>query len=293
MKTENVESRLATAQAPSSSRPSALAAMAGRMNVEPNKLLSTLKNTVFKGASDDELLALVVVANEYNLNPLTKQIYAFPNKGGGIVPVVSVDGWMRVINEHPQMDGIEFEFHNDANGDMEAVTCIIYRKDRTRPTKVTEYLAECRRNTEPWKMTHRMLRHKALIQCARVAFGLSGIFDEDEAERIRGASAMVIESKPLLEMPRSEKQAVSAESEPEPDQPSGAADEFIADTPQKKILINLADIDVTEKEFIKFSAQVLKLQFELVAAIDDKQAEAILDEWQDISEMILHWKEAA
>jgi hypothetical protein len=29
-----------------------------------------------------------------------------------------------------------------------------------------------------------MLRHKALIQCARVAFGFSGIYDPDEAERI-------------------------------------------------------------------------------------------------------------
>ena len=42
--------------------------LAGRFNVEPDKLLGTLKNTVFKGASNDELLALVVVANEYGLN---------------------------------------------------------------------------------------------------------------------------------------------------------------------------------------------------------------------------------
>jgi hypothetical protein len=29
-----------------------------------------------------------------------------------------------------------------------------------------------------------MLRHKAMIQCARLAFGFAGIFDQDEAERI-------------------------------------------------------------------------------------------------------------
>ncbi|MCL6229905.1 recombinase RecT [Bartonella bilalgolemii] len=35
-----------------------------------------------------------------------------------------------------------------------------------------------------------MLRHKAVIQCARYAFGFSGIYDEDEAERInQGASS--------------------------------------------------------------------------------------------------------
>jgi hypothetical protein len=30
-----------------------------------------------------------------------------------------------------------------------------------------------------------MLRHKAMIQCARMAFGFGGISDEDDAERIR------------------------------------------------------------------------------------------------------------
>lgn len=155
--------------------------MAGKYNVEPTKLLETLKNTVFRGASNDELLALVVVSNEYGLNPLTKEIYAFPAKGGGIVPVVSIDGWLRMMNDHPQFDGIDYEFEHDDEGKLISCTSIIHRKDRAHPTRVTEYLAECRRNTEPWKMERRMLRHKATIQGARVAFGFSGITDEDEA----------------------------------------------------------------------------------------------------------------
>jgi phage recombination protein Bet len=160
---------------------SALNLMASKFSVEPTKLLDTLKSTVFKGASNEELLALVVVANNYGLNPLLKEIYAFPAKGGGIVPVVSVDGWIRMCNDHPQMDGAEFTDHHEG-GKLVSVTCRIHRKDRSHPTVVTEYLAECKRNTEPWKMENRMLRHKALIQCARVAFGFSGIQDEDEAK---------------------------------------------------------------------------------------------------------------
>ncbi|MFK5282551.1 recombinase RecT, partial [Lacticaseibacillus paracasei] len=77
--------------------------------MDPIKLMATLKATVFKNATDNELLALVVVANEYRLNPLTKEIYAFQAKGGGIVPVVSVDGWVSMVNDHPAMDGMEFE----------------------------------------------------------------------------------------------------------------------------------------------------------------------------------------
>lgn len=170
----------------STSRPSALGLMAGRLNVDADKLLNTLKNTVFKGASNDELLALVVVANEYKLNPLTKEIYAFPAKGGGIVPVVSIDGWVSMVNDHPQMDGMAFEYLRDEAGKLEAVTCRIFRKDRSRPIEVTEYLSECKRSTEPWKMEHRMLRHKALMQCARYAFGFSGVTDEDEARETPG-----------------------------------------------------------------------------------------------------------
>ncbi len=167
-------------------RASALAVMAEKYHVEPSKLLDTLKNTVFRGASNDELLALVVVSNEYGLNPLTKEIYAFPAKGGGIVPVVSIDGWIRMMNDHPQFDGIDYEFQHDEQGRLVSCTSIIYRKDRSHPTRVTEYLNECRRNTEPWKMESHMLRHKATIQGARVAFGFSGITDEDEAAATPG-----------------------------------------------------------------------------------------------------------
>ena len=149
-------------------------------------LIETLKATAFKGqVSDAQMTALLVVANQYSLNPWTKEIYAFPDKNNGIVPVVGVDGWSRIINSHPQFDGIEFE------QDEQSCTCIIYRKDRNRPIKVTEWMAECKRGTGPWQShPRRLLRHKAMIQCARLAFGYGGIFDQDEAERI-------VEAQPL------------------------------------------------------------------------------------------------
>lgn len=142
-------------------------------------LIQVLKSTAFKGqVSDAQMAALMVVANQHGLNPFTREIYAFPDKGG-IVPVVGVDGWSRIINSHPQFDGMDFE------QDAESCTCIIYRKDRGHPIKVTEWMAECSRNTGPWQShPRRMLRHKAMIQCARIAFGFSGIYDEDEAQRI-------------------------------------------------------------------------------------------------------------
>jgi phage recombination protein Bet len=148
------------------------------------ELYSVLKATAFKGdVTDAQLSALLIVANQYGLNPWTKEIYAFPDKGG-IIPIVGVDGWARIINNNAQFDGMDFD------QTAESCTCTIYRKDRRHPTKITEWMAECKKDSAgPWKShPYRMLRHKAMIQCARMAFGFGGIYDQDEAERIVEAS---------------------------------------------------------------------------------------------------------
>ena len=159
-------------------RPSILAKMAAKYGVDPTRMLDTLKATAFKGqVSNEQMMALLIVADQHGLNPWLREIYAFPDKGG-IVPVVGVDGWARIINEHPQFDGIEFV------SDDAGCTATIHRKDRSHPISVTEYMRECKRETAPWKShPQRMLRHKAMIQCARLAFGFAGIYDPDEAER--------------------------------------------------------------------------------------------------------------
>lgn len=189
------------------------------MGCSGEEVVTVLKATAFKGpATDAQLTALMIVADQYGLNPFTKELFAFPDKNNGIVPVVSVDGWSRIINHNPQLDGIEFVYSDalvrpdgarcDAH---EWIECIIYRKDRSKPTVAREYLDEVYRAPfkkdngyqidGPWQ-THpkRFHRHKTVIQCARLAFGFGGIFDQDEAERIvekdMGA-AEVVAPKPI------------------------------------------------------------------------------------------------
>ena len=147
-------------------RPSLIASMAAQRNMEPAIFAKTVKATCMPGnVSDEEFAAFLMVAHRYGLDPVTREIYAFPKKGGGIQPIVGIDGWSNLINSHPACDGIEFkdEFSDDKK--LVAITCLIHRKDRTHPTMVTEYMDECRRQTEPWqKWPARMLRHKALLQ---------------------------------------------------------------------------------------------------------------------------------
>lgn len=185
---------------------------ADKFSVDPTKVLSTLKSTCFKGpVNDEQMTALMIVADQYGLNPFTKEIYAFPDKNNGIVPVVGVDGWSRIINGNTQFDGIEFD------QDEEACTCRIYRKDRNHPTSVTEYISECKRPTQPWQShPKRMLRHKALIQCARLAFGFVGIYDQDEAERI--IEMKDLNQKPVRQTPQTIAEAQVIEPSPERDQ---------------------------------------------------------------------------
>ena len=182
-------------------------ALAKQFNIQGDaaELVQTLKQTVFKGdVTDAQFNALLIVATQYGLNPFTKEIYAFPDKQNGIVPVVGVDGWARIINNHPQFDGIEFNYSEELttpeggkNKAHEWVECVIYRKDRSHPIAAREYLDEVYRPpfkgkygevAGPWQShTKRMHRHKAMIQAARLAFGFTGIYDEDEAERIKDA----------------------------------------------------------------------------------------------------------
>jgi phage recombination protein Bet len=163
-----------------------IAIMADRYGIEANTFLETIKKTIFpdKGtsATNEQVAAFLVVAHEHNLNPFTKEIYAFPTKGGGIMPIVGVDGWIKLVNVHPAYDGAESTDLHDAAGNLLGVQTTMWRKDRSHPTVITEWLKECKRDTDPWKqMPHRMIRHKSFMQCARYAFGFAGIMDEEEA----------------------------------------------------------------------------------------------------------------
>jgi len=91
---------------------------------------------------------------------------------------------------------------NFQDGAIFSVTCKIMRKDRAHPTVVTEYLSECIRNTDPWKKPVRMLRHKAAIQCARYAFGLGGIMEQDEAEAALGERDVTPRQEPQASQAR-------------------------------------------------------------------------------------------
>lgn len=103
--------------------------------------------------------------------------------------VVGVDGWSRILNEHKKFAGMRFRESKELVDGVPAwIECTIHRWDRRVPTTVREYLCEVKGLSHAW-ITHsrRMLRHKAMVQCARISFGMGDIFDPDEAQRITSA----------------------------------------------------------------------------------------------------------
>jgi len=157
--------------------------MAQEMSLDATTYWETLFATVMpEGATPEQGMAFLVVAKEHGLNPITKEIYAYPGRNGGIQPVVSVDGWIKLANSHPQMDGIDYKWNHDKDtGALISCTAVVYRKDRGHPVTATEYYSENRQNTPPWKTRpHRMLQHRATCQGFRIAFGFAGVMEETE-----------------------------------------------------------------------------------------------------------------
>jgi hypothetical protein len=115
-----------------------------------------------------------------------------------------VGGSARIINQHANFDRMEFSASDKfmelpgAKPCPEWTECVMYRKDRSHPIAIREYLDEVYREpftgnkdgrnytvNGPWQThTKRFLRHKTMIQASRLVFGFVGITDQDEAERI-------------------------------------------------------------------------------------------------------------
>lgn len=227
-----------------SNQPSALSKLASRFNVDPAKVVRLLRGTVIKPtrdgreATDEEVAAFSIVANQYGLNPFTREIHAFADPQRGVVPIVGIDGWAHIVNDEPRFDGCEFEEIKE--DDDLGVQCTMHVKGRAHPITITEWLSECKRNTTPWNtMKRRMLRHKAFMQCARYAFSISGIFDEDEARDIITNQTIEITERPAsglasvrekLGLPAPEPKIEKPAADPDAHDPSPADDSQLPET---------------------------------------------------------------
>ena len=112
---------------------------------------------------------------KHGLDPFADEISIHQYEDGHWQAFITIDGWSKVINSHPAFSGISFTESTELVGGVPSwMGCTIYRNDRVVPIEVKEYLCEIQTEHSIWKdMPRRMLRHRVIAQCARLAFSVS------------------------------------------------------------------------------------------------------------------------
>lgn len=118
---------------------------------------------------------LLHVAYRYGLDPITEEVTLMDDEEHFLRPFITLDGWMKVLNQQAHFCGIQFrESSESINGIPTYVECTIYRDDRVLPITIKEYFEEIKTEHVVWDhLPRRMMRHRALQQCVRLAFGIS------------------------------------------------------------------------------------------------------------------------
>ena len=121
------------------------------------------------------ILSLLRMMLNLHLDPLCDEIGFTQYDDGQWQVFITIEGCSKLLNQHPQFNGLVFNQADTLiDGVPEWIECTIHRKDRTLPTTVREYLTEVRGENPIWqKMPRRMLRHRALQQCVRLAIAQS------------------------------------------------------------------------------------------------------------------------
>ncbi len=142
------------------------------LNIEVDELQLWLDQ--HQGITPYTQIQLLRLASKHLLDPLSDEISIMETKEG-FLPFITIDGWAKLINQHPQYAGMSLREPTESNSQLPAwMECTIYRNDRILPIVVKEYLEEVMTNHPTWQqMPRRMLRHRVIQQCARLAFGIS------------------------------------------------------------------------------------------------------------------------
>lgn len=168
--------------------------MGKRWGIEPQHIVAYVRSHIglWRGAPDGFMVPRAIVdqflsvCREHELNPAKKEVYGFYHPDKGLQFGVQIDGWVTLANRQPEFDGWELEHERDDEGTLQAVTCLLYRKDRSRPIKVRVKHSEWYTGSNPnWRdRPEWMLEIKAIKQAIRLGFGFGGIQDADDVNRI-------------------------------------------------------------------------------------------------------------
>jgi phage recombination protein Bet len=200
------------------------AELAEQISFTPEQL-QLMKNTVAKGATDDEFMLLLHLAKTYGLDPFAKEIWCikYLRPGQNPADVVATifssrDGYLKIASRDKQMNGlvsdavcendtlrklvdgtVEHTYGNPRGGIIGAYA-LVFRKDRSYPAYFYASYAEYGAGNNPtWKKyPSAMIIKVAEAMALKRAFSISGLVTQEEigldmqAEQDAGTGAEVV-----------------------------------------------------------------------------------------------------
>lgn len=154
--------------------------------------IELIKNTVAKGATDDELKLFLVVAARTGLDPFTRQIH-FVKRGSQAVHQTGIDGYRAIAERTKTLAGIDDAIYNtESEPHPNKATVTVYRLIDgqriafTASARWSEYVPNAGLDFMWQKMPYLMLGKVAEALALRKAFpnDLSGLYTHEEMAQV-------------------------------------------------------------------------------------------------------------
>ena len=123
-----------------------------KIDWKDDAMVKTMRETVAKGATDEEFKLFCAIAQSTGLNPFLKQIWFIKpnaytnNKGVRVVPpaqiMTGIDGYRAIANTHPAYDGTIIKTARDSAGKIISCYVEVHRKDRKLPGTAEVFFRE-------------------------------------------------------------------------------------------------------------------------------------------------------
>jgi len=169
--------------------------------------IDVIKQTVAKGASDNELAMFLELAQRYQLDPFAREIWCVDMGGGSKTIMAGRDGYLAIANRHPAFDGMESDVVREGDtfsrsgagvehsygakrGNILGAYALVHRTDRTRPAYFFAPFAEYNSSKSAWKSyPSAMIIKVAESMALKRAFSISGLVTQEEMDKQAPATA--------------------------------------------------------------------------------------------------------
>ncbi|MDD1695127.1 MAG: recombinase RecT [Methanoregula sp.] len=156
------------------------------VNLDPKKI-DLIKAICARDCTNSEFELLLYLSKKYELDPLSRQIWAVKYGNEAARIFCGRDGYLQIAHRSNQFDGMESGTKPSDDGKDVVGWCRIYRKDMQHPFYFEAYLSEYTqpigRSGKPglWQTKPRVMIQKvAESSCLRRAFSIVGLYSPEE-----------------------------------------------------------------------------------------------------------------